>query len=259
MKLKIISFNIKNNFSRSQKEQKRLDEIIKFLNEENADVIGLQEVNSYVRKILAVALRDYYVIGDSRFITENRWNEYNILLLKKERIQIINENTVWLTIEAKEEYARIGILPRICTYATLLIDNKEEITVFNTHLDVVSARVRKKQLTSIIKRMQQKHASAPLIGMGDFNLSFTKKNSDFLKQLMEVNHCDLKPIYESYPVQSLTRDSWWRKKGFPIDYFLLSSHWKVSYFSLYHGTNKGNDLSDHIPLICQLEKSGHIA
>jgi Exonuclease III len=66
MKLKIISFNIKNNFSRSQKEQKRLDEIIKFLNEENADVIGLQEVNSYVRKILAVALRDYYVIGDSR-------------------------------------------------------------------------------------------------------------------------------------------------------------------------------------------------
>ena len=258
MKLKIISFNIKNNFSRSKNEQKRLSELVSFLRQENADIVGLQEVNSYAKKIITEALTEYQTVGKSRFTRDNKWNEYNLLLFKKERVEVIEEKTVWLHHEVKENYVRWGVLPRICTYATFLIDKKESVVVFNTHLDVLSASLRKKQLTAIIKRVKELDPSLPLLGMGDFNLSFTTHNRNFLKRLMEKYDCDLTPIYETYPVKVLTRDSWWRKKGYPIDYFLLSSHWKITYFSLSNAEVGKGHLSDHIPLICEMEKNGHI-
>jgi endonuclease/exonuclease/phosphatase family metal-dependent hydrolase len=172
--LKVISYNIRYNNPADglNRWDLRKDEMLGFLKNQNAEIIGLQEVLHSQKVILEKNLGDYFVIGNARDDGKQA-GEYAPLLVHKKKFKLLESGTFWLS-PTPDTPSRgwDAALNRICTWAKLEVTTtKTVIYVFNTHFDHYGRAAREQAANLMLQQINQKLAgkSYPVILMGDLN------------------------------------------------------------------------------------------
>ena len=239
--MKIITYNIRHNtfLDIFSFWRKRYSKLIRYITKESPDIIGMQEITRKGKRYLEKRLTDYNAYGESRssmFLT----NEYNPIFIKN-NIDILSSKTYSLS----DDINRLGTktkednFPRICTIVHI-----KDYMIVNTHIDNSDADNKKRLLDildSIIKK--EKKENEYLILMGDFNMSLA--NDDLLKYSNDFND----------PFRNNKNSSFVPNKEIrSLDHIFLDK--KLSYKKelIDNKTNDDGFISDHYPLICEIDK-----
>lgn len=185
--LTIMSFNIQNKYVLDWFNKcfnSRMNKIVKIIEKENPDIIGLQEVTPKIKKLLETRFPQYNIIGRSRYDNKVIADEYNLIMVSK-KYKIISSGTYSLgpNIDKIGSKGILDVFPRICSYVKFECQGKI-IAIFNTHLDHLFNYNRRKQLKQIKTIINLQGASANII-MGDFNLT---RESEILKEFMDEDY-----------------------------------------------------------------------
>lgn len=212
----------------------------------------------------------YEKIGERR----SNWltDEYNAILFKKDRFELVETETFWLTDTPglmAEKDTTTGLYPwgagypRICTTAVLLdkISGKT-IRVSNTHLDLNEAATGKQRKLVVDYTA---NSEEPAILCGDFN--FHAQSPLYLYCINTLNDCrttDLNSTttasYNGYNLQELYQDQVLDKNGnvkdgygYPIDQiFVKRNSFTVHSYDVLNYLIDGKFSSDHFPVIVRL-------
>lgn len=238
MKLIIATFNIQNKYK--IKDYSGIDsygdhviELVNFINDNNIDIIGIQELTSnYKKRLVKLINKKYKIVGKYRFTCLGnlipiikKYNETNSIITNKE---ILSTRTIHLPFFPR--------LPRIVTTINLKIKNKE-IRVINTHLEHREKTIRSKQLMRIIKLLKKNNKDTIL--MGDFNA--VVEDIEFKKFMEELKNLNYKRIDINIPTH--------RIRNHPIDHIFIPNKWEINNINIPKLNKK---ISDHKPIIVEV-------
>ncbi|MBL0387590.1 endonuclease/exonuclease/phosphatase family protein [Tumebacillus sp. ITR2] len=222
LKLKVATYNI--HIGKDAENKLNLEETIKTLQETDADIIGLQEIERHSPRsrfedqprLIAEALGLHYHFEPA--LTVGPFQFGNALLsrypiLSTERIQLKS---------AKED--------RVALLATLQVRG-EPVRVMVTHLGLLQGE-RARDVEALDKRLREEET--PLLVLGDFNTDLTSVE---LKPWLANLHPTTPERIETFP-----------GSGEQIDYVLTSKQFKAT--KSYTVTSSA---SDHVPLVSELD------
>lgn len=144
------------------------------------DLIGTQETtadwNLYLESISSYVaaqtdIGEYGMIGCSREGADATGGEWNTILYRKGRFELLDSDTTWLSYTPNTASAIEGSrCKRICTWA-LLGDRQtgKRLLFANTHLDHGGNDVREKQMTILMDYLADRIDQYPFYLTGDFN------------------------------------------------------------------------------------------
>lgn len=190
--LKVGSFNIKNN-GLDKINKKKLDKLSDFLEQEDFDILGLQEL-TYCSSQLLKNNETYKFYGSYRYgelLSRMPYNENNGILIKDNGIR---KDTIHLPFipstfnDLKTSIVKASIMPRIAVVLIVELEDKRRVCVINTHLDYQLESVQLRQL-KVIKDLVQKYKTKyPVILTGDFNMDMDVSYfSNFVNELKDLN------------------------------------------------------------------------
>jgi endonuclease/exonuclease/phosphatase family metal-dependent hydrolase len=249
MEISVLSFNLRVNTDVDKKHQWnfRKEFVFNFLNENNFDLIGFQEVTPSMYTELKEKLNNYI----SFCVGRDQDNEATPIFIKKEKFDVIENNTLWLTKTPYEESKLSGSnFKRIVTFAVLKTkENNQIISFFNTHLDYQDEFVIFNQAEYLFKYLSRISAryNSKMILTGDFNQHPNQLAIQFLESKFETiyrNQSDYKLTFHGY--SSL-------KDGLPIDYIFYTHDLELINFKINQRQPKDQYLSDHYPLEAQFK------
>ncbi|MCQ2268412.1 MAG: endonuclease/exonuclease/phosphatase family protein [Bacteroidaceae bacterium] len=151
----------------------RKDTVASFIKAQDLDVIGMQEVLHHQLNDMLERLPEYAAIGVGRDDGATK-GEYSCLLYKKDRFDVLESNTFWLS-QYPDSIGFIGwdgACPRIATWAKF--QDKETGKIFmavNTHFDHVGVEARKNSALMIIDKIKEIVGDQPAVVTGDFNIN----------------------------------------------------------------------------------------
>lgn len=229
--LTISTFNIKNDQKNYYPEKTK--EIIKYLEENNIDILNLQELYPSLEKDLIKNLpeKNYTLHGTYRY-------KMKIMKLVNEKTPVITNKKVLL-----EENYHLPHYPaplkRVLTKVIVNDNILGNITVINTHLDFQFDFVKKRQLKYLLKFIKKE--KTPLILTGDFNLKDNKLIfQEFIKELekLGINHVK-------------TRDKTLKQSKYhrAIDHIFYSQEFKLLETKIITTLST----SDHYPVLIKLQ------
>ena len=140
MKLNVLSFNLRINVAVDGKHawDYRKDDVFRFLNQNQYDIMGFQEPGPGMYQELKENLKGYDAFGFAR----SDGGEYTPIFIKKGLFEVVKSETFWLTdtpfIESKIDGSHF---PRIATYVLLKLSPDRFLTIFNTHLDYANDNI----------------------------------------------------------------------------------------------------------------------
>ena len=222
----ISTFNVQNNFDFYDKSKS--ENIIKYIDDNKIDIICLQEVFSKCDKDLRSLLGNYNIIGKYRFLYRYKINEKNPIITKHE---VLEFRTYHLP-SFPSKYRRI-ITHAIVNY------NGNKISIYNTHLEVKSTKIKIKQLNKIYKII--KDDKLPKIIMGDFNLKVD--NPLLISFISLLNNLNIDRVPISEKTLKVSRD------GKAIDHIFISSDFEIEKINVIKNLN----ISDHYPILVELK------
>tara|TARA_R110002049_G_scaffold993_2_gene7114 strand:- start:61852 stop:62688 length:837 start_codon:yes stop_codon:yes gene_type:complete len=135
------------------------------------DILGVQEAKPNQMADLKESLKGYDVFGLGR--DGDNKDEHSSIFYNSKKVSVENEGTFWLSETPNEvSMGWDGACRRICTYGLFtLLENKQKVWVFNTHLDHVGIEARLKGMQLILKKMASFNTNnLPVVLMGDFNV-----------------------------------------------------------------------------------------
>ena len=250
-----ISYNIRYNNPKDGINvwENRKETVSIFLNEENADFIGLQEVVHPQLLDLIGALKTYTYIGVGREDGKKK-GEYSPIFYKKQKYTLLKSNTYWLSetpnIVSKGWDAS---LERICTYG-LFQNNKtaKKVWVFNTHFDHRGTLARAKSVDLIIEKVKTLNQEGlPVIITGDFNLTPDTPHIQKMQSYFDDVQKNL-PISDPYYGTSNGFDTL-KNAERRIDYVFKKGLQIKNAKHIYKKTPTGGWASDHHPVIAILK------
>ena len=229
--LVISTFNIKNDYFKYKKD--KTNTILKYLKDNNIDILNLQELYFRLDKDLSKELKkiNYKKIGKYRGISR--------ILLKP-----FNESTPIITnkdiVEIK--HFRLPFFPslqkRVMTKIVIKYNN-ELVSIYNTHLDFKYDKVKKKELDKIYEIISKDKNK--IILTGDFNLKNNKEIfNDFVDKLNKLGIVRI-ALDEKTLKQSMYNRA--------IDHIFISKEFKI----VDKEVIKTLDISDHYPLLIKLK------
>lgn len=172
--LRVMTFNIRydNPSDKPHDWAKRRDSVVALLSDEQADIIGLQEVLHNQLVDLQKRLKHYRSIGVGRLDGATK-GEYAPILYNRKRWQATSSGYFWLsaTPSVAGSVGWDAACERIATWA-ILYDRRTRQSVFviNTHLDHVGVVARQKSAELIRAFIKERGVERlPIILMGDFN------------------------------------------------------------------------------------------
>ena len=262
--LKVMTFNLKNDMFFTRKNLRwdtRRQYVRNLIASTAPDIIGVQELSDSMREQLQALLPQYQFVGQARNRRRQFMNEHSDILFLKDRFEVLEEKTFWLSKQPEEAGSRTwtSIFPRICTMAQLKDQETEQVfRVFNTHLDHLLAYTRTVEIRTIIREMQrlQQEKACPLILMGDLNTTMSSPSLQLL--IKPENRLNLKPVYDSSAAFNTLHYGKGRLKEdrLPIDYIYVSEDFDVRSTRIITTCFNGLYPSDHYPVICHLVKKG---
>ncbi len=209
----------------------KLNQIIHFLQNTDADIIGLVEVDSgsyrsgkYCQAQRIAEVLDYSHVVESKYANDSLAQK--VPVLKKQSNALLSKEQV---LHHHFHYFEEGV-KRLVIQAEL-----EELMVFIVHLSI-KYRHRQNQLEHLHQLVRQAHK--PVIVAGDFNTFWGSRELNLFLAATNLRNAnpDDRP---SHPSHSPHRQ---------IDFILHSQELRVSNFAV-----PDIQLSDHKPLICDFE------
>jgi endonuclease/exonuclease/phosphatase family metal-dependent hydrolase len=136
----------------------------------NPDIIGIQEGLPSQVSFLHKGLNTYDYVGTGR--DGQSGGEHSAIFFKKERFDVLEENTFWLS--ETPDTVSLGwdaACRRICTYAHFIDKySKKKFWVYNTHLDHIGIIARIESIKLIFQRIEELNTDKELVLLtGDFN------------------------------------------------------------------------------------------
>ena len=145
------------------------------------DLLGTQEVTRKWAGILEEYFgHTYGMVGCSRDGETATTGEWNMILYKKERFDLVDSGTFWLT-DTPDVPSKLDniIYNRICTWAILLDKlTNTEVLFCNTHLDHKSDEARATEATYLMNFIKQYVGRYPVFLTGDFQVCQTVYTPD---------------------------------------------------------------------------------
>lgn len=179
--LVIATFNWRNSYHPYQTLKDKTDcySFIKFIMENDIDILGMQETTIRNLHLCLPALQDYgyKIYGKGRF---KKWGAIFPISLANETNSIIFKEDLGVGVSTTTLPWLGTAFPRIITRADF-----GDLVFLNTHLDNVNNKVKAKQLLFIkqmIKELVKEGKS--IILTGDFNMTLKNKNlKEFIHSL----------------------------------------------------------------------------
>lgn len=252
---KMISYNIRLDTpsDRGVRDwQQRKAHVIKFLKDEQASVIGLQEVRNNQLVDIERELTSYGRVGVGRDdgVTGGEYSP----IFYDEAVWKLDEKehgTFWLsdTPEVPGSRGWGNRTTRICSWVRLMDEAGKGIYIFNTHWDHLSWRSREKSAAAIMDRIKGRaNMDEPYVLMGDLN---TKTVRAALKILLKDGFLVDPSIH-----QVKTYNSWKAgiKRGRRIDHIFVSP--ELENVAVDVVATGDPPASDHHPLVLTIDGGG---
>jgi len=244
MKIKVLSFNLRVSLDSDHlnKWDLRKDSVFDFVKKNDYDLIGFQEVTPKMYIELKEKLLNYISFG----IPRDQIGESCPIFIKKDKFDVLENNTLWLTDTPYEQSKLDGSnFTRIMTFVILKLKNHDQIISYiNTHLDYQDEKVIFKQAEYLYKYLSRisDRFKAKIILNGDFNQNPDQMAIKFLNTKLES-------VYKDVSDYKLTFHGFSNEKeGLPIDYVYYSNDLTLEKFRIIQKQPKDSYLSDHYPL-----------
>ena len=219
----------------------------KLVEEYNPDLIGTQEVTSKWKSYIESTFsKEYGIVGCSRLGRNSTGGEFNLILYKKERFELIDSDTFWLsatpTQPSKVEGSNFN---RICTWVLLRDKLTDETFLFaNTHYDynsVDNGRIMQEQSTHLLTVLADMLEQYPSFLTGDFNCT---RGSLGYNALTKVFKDAEKTADKNTSVVTGTVSGYGMSPHKTIDFCLYNEKLHPTYFRITENKYNG-DVSDH--------------
>lgn len=232
--------------------------VIEFLQKEQPDIFGTQEVLHQQLQDLQEGLKDYGFVGVGREDGKEK-GEYSALFYLKKRFKVIQSNTFWL----HEDTSAVGqkgwdaACERIVTWALMEeIKTGKRFYFFNTHFDHVGVRAQEQSALLIVNKIKEKGNRYPVILVGDFNTTqeskvYTTLTSDTPSLLKDSRKIASKVEGPAWSFHDFGRIK--EEQRVLIDYVFVTDNVTVKSYRSIFKENKGVYLSDHNPLLVNLD------
>lgn len=234
----------------------RKDVAAEVIKEYDVDLLGTQEVTPNQLSDLKERLPHYTAIGVGRADGKNA-GEYSAIFYKSDKFEVDKSGTFWLseTPNIAGSKGWDAACERIATWALL----KEKRTgrrffFINTHLDHVGKVARREGVKLLLKRTEEERNGLPAIITGDFN---AEPESEVIRHLLsDKKFFDARLLAPSIPEINGTFHDFGRlpvEQRDIIDYVFVSGGVSVNAYLPVQEKRKGVYLSDHTPLVVNVE------
>ena len=262
--LDLMTFNIRNGRAKDGENSwnNRKGLVFDVLNNQSADVIGLQEAFRFQLDEINEMVPKYIEVGEGR--AGDEYDEYSAILYRKDKFILENSGTFWLSDSPtypSKSWGNSHI--RICTWVRL-VDKKTErkFYVYNTHLDNRSQFSREESVRFILNVIDNRVDKIPYVLMGDFNAG---EDNEAIKYLQNKN---LK--VDPFAIQTFMVDSYrvihpkvknvgtfnsfaGDESGPKIDYIFVDPSVNVLDADILKTNVSGRYPSDHFPVITKIK------
>lgn len=253
--IKAISFNIRLETTSDGNNQWdfRKESVFDFLQYENPDFVGMQEVLWSQLEDIENTLAEYKWIGVGRDDGKNS-GEFSPIFYHAGKWELLESNTFWLSEDPeKPSKSWDAALPRICTWGRFKHKVSGKVVwVFNTHFDHVGKQARINSAKLIADRIGSIAAGKSSILLGDFNV---QPDEPPIKTITDMD------LIDSYTTAKVKFGSIGTFNGFNyadiptrrIDYVFTTADLNIKSYSVASDIIDGRYLSDHFPVIVQME------
>lgn len=247
----IMTYNIRyaNAGDGEDRWEVRKQELTRFISDQGAAFIGLQEALHEQVRFVDHNLTDYRFTGVGRDDGATG-GEYSPIFYDTTRFQLLNGSTFWLSDHP--DTVSVGwdaSMERICTYGQFTMTATGKIVwVFNAHFDHRGPVARERSAQLIIDRIQEwVPPNQPVFLMGDFNAVPTEEPIQIIRSYL------IDPL-QTYSISAGELSTW---NGFRdtydqrrIDYiFIKNLPEPDAYRHLKPLRSNGRQLSDHFPVL----------
>lgn len=258
--LKVMSFNIRydNPGDGINAWNNRASLVFSFLNEQQADIIGFQEVQKHQLDQLSKELETYDYVGVGRDDGKEQ-GEFVPVFYNKNTYELLASSSFWLseTPEIAGSMSWGAVYPRVVTWVALKDKQRGYIFyVFNTHFSHVSAFARNKSSILLLNKINTIAGEAPVILCGDFNA----QPSERMYKTITDNWTDHHQLRDSRLLPSIKTDTNQQTfNGFNsstdkivIDHIFVNGFFDVNSFKTSHIKKEHVYISDHYPIVADL-------
>ena len=229
--LYVGTYNIRYNNPNDEKEgnawTQRYSHLCDFINFEQPEIFGTQEVLVDQLHDLMKGLDSYGYIGVGRDDGKEK-GEYAAIFYKKNQLSLLDSGNFWLS--STPERASLGwdaACIRICTWGKFQDKvSGKQFYFFNTHMDHVGTVARRESARLILKRINQLSKGLPTILTGDFNVDQTDEIYQIFSNSGVLRDCYTNALQRMTPTgtwNDFMQDS--RSKS-RIDHIFVSSDFK---------------------------------
>ena len=215
------------------------------MEEYQPDIVGTQETtklwNDYFKSYFK---NEYGMIGCSRNGRTATTGEWNTILYRLDRFELLDSDTFWLSnTPDKASKVESSSLNRICTWA--LLKDKQTGKTFlmaNTHLDHTSDQARNEQSVILLNYLNRKFSKYPIYITGDYNFEPSSEAYKIInKSLLDahdealVDKSTTQLTFHSYGNPSKEIDfCFYNDKSTPVTYYIVNDDYD-GYVSDHYG------------------------
>jgi endonuclease/exonuclease/phosphatase family metal-dependent hydrolase len=268
LNLNIMSFNIRRGTAPDGKNHWifRRGMVSDVLKHYHPDVLGLQEALDFQIAEISAMISGYKMVnivssGDNKVL-------HNAIFYNAEHFSLSEEGTFWYS-DTPDEPGSSGwgnIMPRSCTWARLMDkESKQTFYFYNTHLDHLSPRSRKKSVVLLTRRISGRSYPDSFVLTGDFNSRERSKPIQYLKGKILLNLKEEGQVANPQPLTDTFRVRYPHHRRaatfhgyrrfffrFRLDYIFVPSTVDVQDAQIIQMRKKKCYPSDHFPLFSRI-------
>jgi endonuclease/exonuclease/phosphatase family metal-dependent hydrolase len=253
---KVMTFNVRydNPADSINAWPRRADQVCNFIQKENPDILGMQEVLWSQYMLMDSVLTGYTSVGVGRD-DGAKGGEMNPVFFKKEKFDMVRTITFWLsdTPEVPGSMGWGASLPRIVTWMELVNkSNHEHFFFFNTHFANDSDSARTMSSAILLKEVKMIAEGFPFVITGDFNMIRTSQayaiitgpaeSVPLLKDSYLIS--EKKPSGSPYTFNGFSDETGKSR----IDYIFVKNGMRVLEYKTFMKKDHGIFISDHWPV-----------
>jgi endonuclease/exonuclease/phosphatase family metal-dependent hydrolase len=249
--LSVMTYNIRYaSFNEDQENwNNRKEGVVNLLHQH--DFVGLQEATPVqINDIMEAVGEEYGLISRTREKDPTQ-GEASPLLFKKDKWQIIDSGTFWLssTPDIPGSNTWGAAYNRVVSYGIFKSrDSKDSIMVVNTHYDHVSQEARIKSTILIKNRLGNYINKLPFVFMGDLNVEDNNDVYAYINAEMKLKD-SYREIQPEFSFQDNTFHGWISDTAISrIDYIFINNLISVRTAKVNMSKSKNMYPSDHLPL-----------
>lgn len=246
--LKVVSFNIRydsyNKIDGENGWDYRKDAVVRMINNEQPDAIGLQEALQHQLEYLDQQLRDYRRVGVGRDDGVGE-GEFMAIYYNVNRLELLSVKTRWLSeTPLTPSLGWDAACRRTVTIAHFRDkETGKEFSYYNTHLDHVGKTARLNGVRLISNLAARTSKRMPVIVGGDMN---TTIDDTIFNQFYEVGLESARSMARRAS-NAITYNAFGKEQGAVIDHFFVKGA-DVRCFRTLDGNYGVPYISDHYPV-----------